>query len=103
MADRGFKITKSASADVVAYRVTLLQGGAAIGTKDYPDASVVDPSDPNKRVFDLAGDPAFPNLDGKYDVEVRTIDDAGNISPPLLGALTLDFVAPEAPTNFEAF
>lgn len=103
MADRGFSITKSASSDVIGYRVTLLQGGVLIGTKDYADAAVVDPNDPNKRRFDLAGDPAFPNLDGVYDVEVRAIDDAGNTSPPLVGSLTVDFVIPDAPTGFAAF
>lgn len=104
MADRGFDFTASASTDVVAYRVTLSQGGTQVGTKDYADnASIAHPTDPSKRHIDLAGDSAFPNLDGTYQVEVRAVDDAGNTSGPLVGSLTLDFVAPDAPTNFAPF
>ena len=103
MADRGFTITASASTDVVAYRVTLTKGTEVL-SKDFPDdASIAVPGEPTKRRFDLAGDAAFPNLDGVYAVEVRAIDDAGNTSPPLAGSLTLDFVAPDAPADFAAF
>ena len=101
--DRGFSFTASTSPDVVAYRVTLSKGGSVAGSKDYPDAEIVDPNDSSKRRIDLAGDSAFPNLDGVYDVEVLAVDDAGNTSSPLLGSLTLDFVAPDAPSGFEAF
>lgn len=105
MAHRGFKIDASLSADIVAYRVTLFdQAGNQAATKDFPDdASIAVAGEPTKRQFTLAGDPAFGGLDGTYTVETRAIDDAGNPSPPLGGALSLDFVPPTAPTNFEAF
>lgn len=100
--NRGFKFTPSASQDVVAYRVTLLRGPGIVGTKDYPAGELTVEAD-GKITIDLAGDPAFPNLDGQYDVQVAAVDDGGNVSPPLAGSLTLDFVAPEAPTAFEPF
>lgn len=103
MADRGFSFVASTSDDVVAYRVTLSKDGSAVGSKDYPDAEIVDPADSSKRRIDLADDSSFPNLDGVYAVEVLAVDDAGNTSSPLLGSLSLDFVAPDAPTGFEAF
>jgi hypothetical protein len=102
--DRGFTFTASSSTDVVAYRVSLARGGVPVGSKEYPDdAGIAHPTDPSKRRIDLASDPDFPSLDGTYNVEVRAIDDAGNPSAPLGGVLTLDFVAPEAPTGFAAF
>lgn len=103
MADRGFVITASTSEDVVAYRVILLLDGVEVGRKDYPDDESIAHEDETKRRFDLSDDPDWPNLDGKYEVQVMAVDDAGNTSVPLGGALTLDFVAPDAPTDFVVF
>ena len=103
--DKGFTITKSASADVATYRVTLSQNGKAVGTEDYAAgaAALQVAGDPTKLSFDLQGDPRWSDLQGTYDVAVEAIDAAGNSSPALDGSLTLDFVPPAPPTGFTPF
>jgi len=113
----GFHITIS-DADIVAHRVTLLQSGTQVGEYDYADAAVVyvpsEPDDPpapqpTMRTFELgASGPGGTywidlGLDGTYDVEHRSIDDGGNVSAPLAGVLSVDFVAPGVATNFDPF
>jgi hypothetical protein len=115
MAERGFHITLGVnSADVIGHRVTLIKDGTSVGSKEYDDDECTykpmeadDPPapQPTMRTFDLGADSYWLGLgiDGLYDVDYVSIDDAGNESPPLEGALTLDFVAPGVATGFDPF
>lgn len=107
MADRGYKFTPGGSPDVVAYRVALTDSqGVPAGTTDVPvghTAIIVNPDgdNPNERGMDLRSLPVFSGLDGTYDVEHREVDDAGQVSTPLLGQITVDFQPPLPSVNFE--
>jgi len=102
--DRGFDITASPSTDVVGYQVTLTGDGGFTESVDYnDDAQIAHPTDINKRRFDLASDPRWPNLDGTFQVQVRAIDDAGNTSAGLPGEISIDFVEPDPPSDFTVF
>lgn len=102
MASTSVWFTPSTSEDVVAYKVSLFEpDGTLFGSKDYPVAELsVNPDDTSKIGVNLVDDPDWPLMDNLYTVEIRAIDDAGNLSIPLSGSIIVDEVAPEPPTGF---
>lgn len=97
-----FRFTPSTSPDVVGYRVYVdLPGAVSYGS---PSAEVGDltPATDGKIEVDLAGLDVTRTKDGVYDIAVAALDDAGNESDlAVLSDVTLDFIAPDAPTNLE--
>lgn len=98
---RGITFVPSDSTDVVAYRVRLTLDSFDEAV-DYPVSDLSVGSD-GKVSIDMSTDPQWEGLDGTYAVEIRAIDDAGNPSSPLAGSLSIDFVAPNPPTDFGTF
>ena len=87
--------TDSTAQDVVGYNV--YWNREADGNPDYTDTPV---SVTGTGVFIPDDIPSFPLEDISFIFGVSAIDDAGNESDiALTGAVPLDFIAPDAPTN----
>ncbi len=95
-------VKPSTSSDVVKYRVRINEDGNTFDLND-PFDEVVKPAQPDGDGFvyiPISDLPKATNLDGRYDLFVTAVDDAGTESEPLeIADVDFDFVPPEAPTE----
>lgn len=86
--------TKSASVDVVGYKVYYV-----------PELDLLNYGSPNVAVGDVnsvnipADVPDFPLIDGVYKIGLSAVDDVGNESDIAEKTVPFDLVAPDAPTD----
>lgn len=101
--DAVIKFKQSTAADVVANRVRIRPANTPFAAdephEDVPVSEITVGSDGFSRIpFSRLAQGA--NLDGRYDVHVTAIDDAGGESPALeIDDQDFDFVLPDAPTE----
>lgn len=86
--------TKSDSSDVVGYKIYYI-----------PEGEVLNYGSPNVSVGDVdtiiipKDIPAFPLIDGNYQIGLTAVDDVDNESDFIIQTCPFDLVAPNAPTN----
>lgn len=88
--------TAPSATDLDHYELRVVPAGA---TLDYTVAGITIAKDATS--YDFSGNPDYAGKQGTFDMGISAVDTSGNESDmAVLKAVPIDFVAPDAPTNF---